>query len=404
MIEAADKVIDDTKEPAAQRRLNDLKQYWYYYYLVDTGQDKASYPAMRGTAVERADVVRERDAHDVATRCLTREKLMMQLVIWPEWSGTFHSSTKRHSGGRKCLNTGPVVPVTRFGEATLANGHKGSDVDLNDLIPVTEFGSEPSRQGFLYNAGYMTPPTFLCVASKTDEEIGFQLYWPADPTGKDRYYIARDVSYGISRWNAQTKGWDELIDKTMTVQPSEVIQIPGNKKQHHLATVRYRAASPGTYRFEIGRGGNLSFLTDLSWNPKTNQHTGGRSLTFDGNAVGLTQSSTFFYIPKGTQSLDLEVWDSYNKKSVVLFKSILPSRSTQSRQVDIGARQTHRITLKPEETGTIAEIRGNGFAFPTLYSVPMLWAKTPSQLVVPRDCRSRWINTQKGLKFKIQSV
>jgi hypothetical protein len=284
----------------------------------------------------------------------------------------------------RILEHWPVTPVTRFEESTLVDGRKGRDVDRNDLVRVAEFGADPCPQAFLYNAGYMTPPTFLCVASQAGEEIGFQLYWPADPTGRDAYYIARDVTYGISRWNAGTGTWDELVDKTMTAQPSEVIQLPGNERQHHLAAIRYQAPAAGTYRFEIGRGGNLSFLTDLGWSSKDNRHTGGQSLTFDCNATGLTQSPAYIYIPKGTKSLDLEVWDSHGKKTVTLYKSARPSRGTVSRQVDVSARQTHRITLEPEETGTIAEISGNGFAFPYLYSVPMLWSKSPGQLVVPR--------------------
>lgn len=382
MIEAADKLIDPVKEPAAQRRLDDLKQYWYFYYLVETGQNKASSPAMR-ELLWKGQMSYMNAMHMVSRRIFGTRKITEAVSEFQNSPAHFTPAETAQWWG-KILEHWIVKPVTRFDEATLANGRKGSDIDLNDLVPVTEFGTEPCRQGFIYNSGYMTPPSFVCVASNVDEEIGFQLYWPADPTGKDRYYIARDVPYGISRWNPQTKTWDELVDKTMIVQPSKVVQLPGEKRQHHLATVRYRAAKPGTYRFEIGRGGNLSFLTDLGWDPKTNQHTAGRSLTFDGNAIGLTQASTFFYIPKGTKSLDLEVWDSYNRKFVTLYKSLLPSRATQSRKVDISARQTHRIKLKPEETGTIAEISGNGFSFPTLYSVPMLWSKSPAQLVVPR--------------------
>ncbi len=382
MIEAADKLIDPAKEPAAQRRLDDLKQYWYFYYLVETGQNKTSSPAMRAL-LWKGQMSYMNAMHMVSRRVFGTRKVA-EAVSEFQNSPAHFTADETAQWWEKILDHWKIIPVTRFDKATLANGRKGSDIDLNDLVSVTDFGSEPSRQGFIYNSGYMPAPTFLCVASNSDEEIGFQLYWPADPTGKDRFYIARDVSYGIDCWNTQTKTWDELVDKTMTVQPSKLIQIPGNKKQHHLATVRYRVAQPGTYRFEISRGGNLAFLTDLSWNPKTNQHAGGRSLAFDGTAIGLTQRPTFIYIPKGTKSLDLEVWDSYNRKYVTLYQSLSPSRGTLSRKVDISARQTHRITLKPEETGTIAEISGNGFAFPTLYSVPMLWAKSPSQLVVPR--------------------
>lgn len=142
----------------------------------------------------------------------------------------------------------------------------------------------------------------------------------------------------------------------------------------------------------IGYGGNLGYLTDLGFDPATGKHTGGRSLSFDGTAEGLTQSPSYIYIPKGTKTLDLEVWDSYGTKTLTLYKSpagqepesLAPSPAAIARKVDMSVRQTHRVALAPEETGAIATICGNGFAFPYLYSVPMLWAKSPGQLLVPR--------------------
>lgn len=384
LIEAADDVIDGAKEPAAQRRLDDLKQYWYFYYLVDTGQDNASSDAMR-ELLWKGQMSYMNATHMIARRIFSTNKVAE--AVGDLTKGPAHyTAAETESLWAKVLDHWPVVSVTRFSEATLADGRKGSEVDLNDLVRVTEFGDAPCRQGFLYNAGYMTPPTFLCSATQAGEEIGCQLYWPGDPTGKDAYYIARDVPYGISRWNTQTRVWDELVDKTMTVQPSKKVHIPGSKRDHHhLAAIRFQAPEAGTYRFEIGRGGNLSYLADLTWNPTDNQHTGSQALTYDCNVIGLTQAPAYIYIPKGTKSLDLEVWDSYNRKFITLYKSHLPSRATLSRKVDISQRKTHRIDLAPDETGTIAEISGNGFSFPYLYSVPMLWAKSPGQLIVPRD-------------------
>jgi len=382
MIEAADQQIDAAKEPDAQRRLNDLKQYWYYYYLLDSDQNKSTSPAMQ-EFLWKGQMSYMNAMHVVARRTFGVNKVVEIVGDWKE-GPAHYTAEETDAWWQKVLEHWPLVPVTRFDEATLADGSAGADVDVNDLVRVAEFGDAPGRQGFLYNAGYMAPPTILCVASKEGDELGFHLYWPADPTGKDRYYIARDVTYGIRRWDAKTKSWTELVDETMTAQPSTEIQLPDAKRRHHLATIRYQAPQAGTYRFEIGRGGNLSYLTDLSWSPLTNKHQGSKSLTFSSNTSGLTQSPTYFYIPKGTKSLDLEVWDAYNRKRVTLYKSLPPTKANQSRQVDISARQTHRIALQPEETGVIAEISGNGFAFPYLYSVPQHWAKSPSQLVVPR--------------------
>lgn len=170
-------------------------------------------------------------------------------------------------------------------------------------------------------------------------------------------------------------------------------RLPASDRATHLATVRFTSPRSGTYRFEIGYGGNLAFLADLGFDPVSGQHTGGRSFTFDCTAEALTQSPAWLYIPRGTRSLDLEVWDSSGVKTLTLFRRpsesrghgvLVPAPTSPSRTVDIGARGTHRIPLEPDETGMLATISGNGFAFPYVYSVPLLWAKSPAQLIVPR--------------------
>ena len=47
------------------------------------------------------------------------------------------------------------------------------------------------------------------------EQIGLQIHWPADPSGKDGYYIARDLPYGTSVWNTADRVWEQLVDKTL---------------------------------------------------------------------------------------------------------------------------------------------------------------------------------------------
>ncbi|NQV24562.1 MAG: hypothetical protein HQ518_09360 [Rhodopirellula sp.] len=389
-IDEADGLIDSAVEPAAQRRLDDLKQYWYFYYLVDTGEDKPSSDAMR-ELLWKGQMSYANASHVIARRIFSTSDAVAA-------SGDFSQGPAHYTEAEtaawwsKVLDHWPLVDVSRFADATLADGTPARNVDLHDLVAVKEFGDAPCPQAFLYNAGYQKQPTFRCAATRAGEEIGFQIYWPADPTGKDGYYIARDLPYGISVWNAEDKVWESLVDMTLFKQPSVEVQLPGSERRHHLVTVRYSAPRPGTYRFEIGYGGNLSFLTDLGFDHITGQHTSGRSLTFDSTGEGLTQTPSYIYIPKGTQTLDLEVWDSYGAKTVTLYKRpsaehpglLAPSPANISRKVDISARQTHRIALEPDETGTIAMLSGNGFAFPYLYSVPLLWSKSPAQLLVPR--------------------
>ena len=106
--------------------------------------------------------------------------------------------------------------------------------------------------------------------------------------------------------------------------------------------------------------------------------------TYVGRPSGLTQDPVFLYIPKGTKSLDLEVWDPHNRKLLQLYRGLADGKLTPAREVDISRRGTHRIELAPAEAGQLARISGNGFAFPLLYSIPAYWAKSPSELVIPR--------------------
>ncbi len=381
-IEAADKLIDEVREPAAQRRLDDLKQYWYFYYLVETQQDKPSSAAMR-ELMWKGQMSYANASHMIARTIFGTDDPAAAAGDFSK--GPAHFTSAETAGWwAKLLDHWPLVTVSRFADATLANGKPANSVDLNDLVPVAAFGREPPTQAFLYNSGYQTPPTFLCAATQAGEEIGCQLYWPADPTGKDGYYIARDLPYGIGVWNAKAKVWEPLVDKTRIKQSSVEVQLPGADSKHHLVALRFKVPQAGTYRFEIGYGGNVAYLTDLGFDPTTGKHTESRSLTFDCNAEGLTQSPTYVYIPKGTKSLDLEVWSSSGGLSVTLHKSLPPSPNNVSRKIDLTNLNTNRITLAAEETGTMAMISGDGFAFPYLYSVPMLWSKSPSQLLVPR--------------------
>jgi hypothetical protein len=101
--------------------------------------------------------------------------------------------------------------------------------------------------------------------------------------------------------------------------------------------------------------------------------------------AGLTQAPSYFYIPKGTGSIDLDVWDGPDTKTLTAYTGLVTQDAgTPHREVDISGRGTHRIALQAGEDGTIAMLSQNGFAFPYLHSIPQLWAMSPDELMVPR--------------------
>lgn len=384
LIDAADALIDPANEPDAQRRLDDLKQFWYYYYLVDSGKAGSSEPEFR-EFIWKGQMSYMTAMHMVVRRNFNTRNLAEALSPEEMRAPAHYGPEETREWWRRILDHWPVVPVSHFAEGELADGRPAAEADLNDLVLVEEFGEVAPHQGYWFNANQQQAPSLVTVANEPGEEIGFKLFWVADPSGAQLAHAPRDVSYGLSVWNAENGDWEMLIDEAMTSQPStEVKNLPGRDRPMHVVRVSHPAPRAGTYRFDIGRAGNGCMLTDLGFDLAGNFHTARKPFAFTSASQALTQSPVYFYIPKGTSSLDLEVWDSFDKKTLTLHGETQPQSSAAGRAVDISARGTHRIELLPGEDGAIASIAGNGFAFPYFYSVPLLWAKHPSQLPVPR--------------------
>jgi hypothetical protein len=381
MIDAADRKIDGAREPDAQKRIDDLKQFWYYYYFFDTGKANKNDPDMR-TFLWKGQMSYMNAMHVVCRR-IFEKTFLSEALTKEEMSGPAHyTHEETQQWWEKLLEHWPYTQVRLFRDAVLADGKKGSEVDMNDLVAVKEF--QPLTYGglFVYNSGYMKPVPFLTWAQNAGDEIGFKLFWPFNPD--DRYYMARDFQYGVDWWNASLKKWEVILDKAVTVKPSkEVTGSDGGKKQ--LVEVRIQAKNPGTYRFTLGYGGNVAQQATLDYDVATGKfNTRTSSHTYYTNADGLTQDPVYFYIPKGTKSVDLEVWDSYGYKILSLYNGLPAAGATPARKIDISKRGTYTIALNPGEDGSIAMISGNGFAFPFFYSVPQYWAKSPCELLVPR--------------------
>lgn len=381
LIEAAQHKLSSVNEPAAQQRLDDLKQYWYYHYLEESGQ------ATKDSRAFKEFAWKGQMSYAVAQHAITRRIFgtdSAKDAAGPE----FNTGPARYTHDEtqlwwaKVLDFWPLKPVTSFTDVTLANGQPAKSVDLNDLVRVKEFAGGPADSPFLWNAGYMKLVPFTTVALAKGEELGFKLWWPFNPN--DGYYRVREVPYGVDIWNPAAKKWEAWIDETkISCQSQEVKKADGNSIQ--LAEVRVKAPRPGTYRFSVGRGGNLSQLAGLDVDPLTGQYAAARPFSYYTNAEGLTQGgAAYIYLPKGTKSVDLEVWDTYGLKTLILYTGLPATGMKESRKVDISKMGTYTIKLQPGEDGTVAAITSNGFAFPYLYSLPTLWAKSPRALVVPR--------------------
>ena len=383
LLDAASKKIEGTRELAAQRRIDDVKQYWYYHYLTDSGLYTAKSPEMKGY------LWKGQMSYMVCMYMVARHDFgvphyaPVKDVAGAEFSAgpAHYSHAETQAWWAKVLDHWQVTPVTNFSETLLANGKPAKELDQHDLVAVKEFQTATPDAPFVYNSGYMTPVPFLMVARQKNEELGFTLAWPFDPN--DNFYAAKKLPYGVDIWNTAAKKWDPWIDKSMVFKPSEEkVGLQGRKLQ--VVEVRLQAPRPGTYRFEIGFGGNLSGLSSLACDPTTGKTTDAVGFTYFTNAVGLTQGPVYIYIPKGTKSLDMEVWDNSNVKYLQLYTSLPAKNMTPSRKVDIGAMGTHTLALQPGEDGTVAMMWGNNFNFPYLYSIPTFWAKSPAALLIPR--------------------
>jgi hypothetical protein len=380
LIDAAQARIDAAKEPDAQRRIDDVKQYWYGHYLMDSGKYTTNSAEIKEflwkgqmsymTGMEGL-LGRDFKSNDV------------KAVVGPVLSAgpAHYTHAETRAWWAKVLDFWPPTPATLFSDATLANGKPAKTVDLNDLVLVKEFQAGPGDHSFLYNGEASRPPTFLMVADKKDAPVGFELAWPYNKG--DPNYEARDLSYGVEEWDPIHQEWQTWIDQTTTTSPSqEVADKQGTKVQ--LVEVKLKAPRAGVYRFSIGIAGNLSQLGSPAFQPLASTYTGHSGFTYFGEEEGLTQSGVYFYIPKGTKTLDLDVWDIEKAKFVTLHKGLPSGTMSVSRKIDIGAMGAHRVPLRPGEDGSLALIEGNEFNFPFLYSVPKLWAGSPVALLVPR--------------------
>jgi hypothetical protein len=386
LIDAADQAIDPSKEPQAQQRIDDVKQYWYFHYLTDN-QITAEKQQALTTYLWKGQMSYMVAMHMVARKYFDKTgRSAVNGIVGPilAASPARYTHEETQQWWAQVRDAWQYVPVSQFKDATLADGTPAAQVDLNDLTAVRQFTSASADVPFHYNSAMSQPMKAYMTASKTGDAIGFTLNWPFKDG--DHFYMARDVPYGVDIWNPAKKRWDTWIDADKTTVHSTQITGPLNRV-YQSVTVNLKAPRAGTYRLTVGRGGNLAQLDNPSYDTATGKVNSVMGFTYDSDQFALTQAPVWFYIPKDTKTLDLTVWDNYNRKIITLYPSLPDAQGRlpkPSRTLDVSAMKTYSIPLNPGEDGTLAKVEGNGFAFPLFHSIPNYFAKTPAALMLPR--------------------
>ncbi len=383
MLDEADRILSAAQETDALRRLDDLKQFWYYYYLVASGQATPQSRELReflwkGQMSYMTSMIM---VQIVAFKQKDSIRLVPQLAGEEFQAGPAHFSREEtRRWWKKILDFWPPVSVVEFSEGALADGTVAARADLNDLVKVAEFRGGPGGKGLYYNSSLEPALSFLTVARKAGEEIGFILYWPSNPDF--RYHRPASVSYGIDRWNPSARQWEERVDEAMTSEDSQT-RDGADGKPLQWVEVRYKAPQPGTYRFSVGRGGSNAHLLTLD-GADENGASGEHGMTFPVSVRGLTQDPVWIYLPQGTKQLDFEL-PREGKVDVCLHTGLPSTGMSLSRKIAVDKAGYQSVPLEAGEDGSLAMIASKGpLLVKDIYSVPFLWAKSPSALLVPR--------------------
>lgn len=384
LLDQAANQIDGGREPDVQRRFDELKQFWYFYYLLDSGQAVPTNAAFR----------------EFIWKCQTSYITSTDMVIdfFPEAkrdprkaAGAYaqgpahYTQAETRAWWTKVLAHWPLTNVDHFAELRLADGTAGRAVDLRDLVAVREFQDGGSDAPVRIER---KPVSFLTRATRREEPIGFHLFWPYHAGQRTAEQRVSEVA--LDRWQPDRRAWEPVGGAFATRVPSRLVtREDGSAWQ--TVDVSLPAPRPGVYRFQISAGGSDAQVAGVGYDVAGDRYTTTGAVTF----TFTTQpwygpGQAWFYIPRGTASLDLEVAGPANQ--VLVLYTGLPGRGlTESRRVPLPQPGPHRVPLRSGEAGTVAHVEraptasaGAPFFVPYLYSVPMLWARSPGALLVPR--------------------
>ena len=375
LIDAAARKLDGAAEPDARRRLDDIKQFWYFYYLVDTGKAKNKAPELQ-------EFIWKGQMSYITSMEMVIDFFKLPSRNPAHAAGDHAKGPARYTHEQtqawwqKVLDHWPVQKAASFDDAVLADGTVGSAVDLHDLVRVREFRDQ--KKLHQSPVVHRKPVVFFTAVSAERPGIGFSLAWPSIPGVRDGE--ERAIFYGAERWDLESRQWVSVIDQTMAFVESKPAKL-ADGRQWQRAHVLRDAPVAGTYRIHLGAGGS-----DARLEPMAAQ--GGvapaRSFPFTRNPIA-GNPRIVVYIPKNTTVIDLEV--RHGTGVLITLFDGLPGKGRKSRTVTLDQTGLHRVQLEPGEAGTLARMTQNSSAtlyVPYFHSIPNYWAMNPEALLVPR--------------------
>ena len=385
LLDEADALVPAGSE--YQRRLDDLKQFWYFYYLMDTGQLVASN--------ERAQELmwKGQSAFTIPTYQMSYRVFKTPwLALIPEIAHL--TTTPAHYSEAKNETEAWWTLVKAHWPHEAIASWRG---DTNDLVAVAEFDFDlPGSSRALNNTFWDYPGTQGYLVAKAGDDVGFKLLWHArDLPHLQEYHGPHYTEFTIKRWDGAAGEWVLVEQGGVDSVRLAAEAVFFATEEAWLVEAHHTAAIAGTYRVTHGYGGADGFLADAGWDvaqPPTQPPTGG-GFTFAQRVVADYQfadsqgehGAIFVYVPRGIASFDLEMVDpgADYEKTVTFFDA---ATGEATRTVDITAPGTHRIALMGHETGTVARVflGTSALTVPYFYSVPPLWSRSPRALLVPR--------------------
>jgi hypothetical protein len=389
-----------------KRRLNELKQFWYYYYLQDhffnwdNSYKAAIDPAIMAQVKEL--LWKGQTSYINPLYCITwglfRHLSASNAIpnIYEVCGTSYYDKEKKFiapahftaaetaAWWARVVEAYPYVPVTMFKDSKLVDGKLGADVDLNNLTTIKEFaGKAPGGDGTLtYMPHHAVQPMPLVRATKDGDTIGLKVFsWPASAPAKFA------IAYSVDRWDPKARAWRKGVFDDIVASANDGLPT----KSHEVAVLTCsQTVAGGIYRFNVGSAYNAGVLSSLDFDTHTYTYSGtalAQGLTFEQRLGYGAFTPWYFYIPKGTTTLDVEVEDDLNPKTIDLYTG-LPSGAQPwklSRTVDYHGRGVHKIPLRPGEDGSMACLNRGVIVAPRFHSIPNITAKAPWMLMVPKD-------------------